>query len=225
MIKQITGSLPSRPRRYTLSRLLELAPSATEANIDLSKFTYDAARGESLQLHIFTQVLTLASWCCTSLGACVMATRRVVSDQPRNWSHESTESQEDQVAYTGRGVMQPERQPTVPPGKGDINTHKDKGFARFLEKHSSPTHQRVTTGGRIVPMEQRQRPPVFSSHLPPTVQVIVARTLPKNHRAHTSLHSPRKRSTTESAPILTRKPLRQPQPVYLCVQKSQKTMA
>lgn len=98
-----------------------------------------------------------------------MATRRVVSDQPRNWSHESTESQEDQVAYTGRGVMQPERQPLVPPGKGDINTQKDKGFARFLEKHSSPTHQRVTTGGRIVPMEQRQRPPVFS--LPPTSNV------------------------------------------------------
>ena len=91
-----------------------------------------------------------------------MATRRVVSDQPRNWSQESSESQEEVVAYTGRGVMQPARQPTVPPGAEEINAHKDKGFARFLEKHSSPTHQRVTTGGRIVPMEQRQRPPVFS---------------------------------------------------------------
>ncbi|KAJ5747380.1 uncharacterized protein N7511_009076 [Penicillium nucicola] len=31
-------------------------------------------------------------------------------------------------------------------------TTTDTGFAQFLQKHSSPTHQRVTAGGKIVPM-------------------------------------------------------------------------
>jgi hypothetical protein len=93
-----------------------------------------------------------------------MPIRRVVSDQPRNWSQESSESQEEFVVYAGNRTMQPTRQPTVPPSES--RAQQDKGFARFLEKHSSPTHQRVTAGGRIVPMEQRPRPPVFS--LPPS---------------------------------------------------------
>jgi len=92
-----------------------------------------------------------------------MSTRRAVSDQPRNWSQESSESQEEVVVYAGNRAMQPARQPIVPPSGN--RAQQDKGFARFLEKHSSPTHQRVTAGGRIVPMEQRPRPPVFS--LPP----------------------------------------------------------
>lgn len=92
-----------------------------------------------------------------------MSTRRAVSDQPRNWSQESSESQEEVVVYSGNRTMQPARQPIVPPP--ETQAQQDKGFARFLEKHSSPTHQRVTAGGRIVPMDQRPRPPVFS--LPP----------------------------------------------------------
>ncbi|KAJ5159940.1 uncharacterized protein N7482_006944 [Penicillium canariense] len=36
-------------------------------------------------------------------------------------------------------------------------TPQDVGFARFLEEHSSPTHQRVTAGGRIVPMGRPAR--------------------------------------------------------------------
>ena len=39
---------------------------------------------------------------------------------------------------------------------------QDEGFARFIKTHSSPTHQRVTAGGRIVPMENRPPPPQFS---------------------------------------------------------------
>ncbi|KAJ5587288.1 uncharacterized protein N7459_003053 [Penicillium hispanicum] len=34
----------------------------------------------------------------------------------------------------------------------------DDGFARFLREHSSPKNQRVTAGGRIVPMERGRRP-------------------------------------------------------------------
>lgn len=38
-------------------------------------------------------------------------------------------------------------------------TKQDEGFAKFLKTHSSPTHQRVTAGGRIVPMEATPPPP------------------------------------------------------------------
>ena len=60
--------------------------------------------------------------------------------------------------YSGR-ALNPTRQPTVPPP--EERAQKDAGFFRFLKKHSSPTHQRVTAGGRIVPMEQRGAPPIF----------------------------------------------------------------
>lgn len=53
-------------------------------------------------------------------------------------------------------VTQPERQPILPPPE---DQQKAKGFVRFLKKHSSPTHNRVTAGGRIVPMEPRSPPP------------------------------------------------------------------
>lgn len=93
------------------------------------------------------------------LGACVMSTRRTMSDQPRNWSQGSSSSQEELVAYRGsRNVQEPERQPKGPPS--EERREQDEGFARFLKKHASPTHQRVTTGGRIVPMEHRPRPPI-----------------------------------------------------------------
>ena len=90
-----------------------------------------------------------------------MSQRRTCSDRPRGWSQESGSSQEEVVVFQGnRAIKPPERQPKVPPT--EHCAQKDEGFARFLKKHSSPTHQRVTTGGRIVPMEQQLRPPVFS---------------------------------------------------------------
>ncbi|KAJ9501501.1 hypothetical protein H2202_003295 [Exophiala xenobiotica] len=89
-----------------------------------------------------------------------MAPRRTVSDRPRGWSQESSDSQEELILYRGnRIVKEPQRQPVVPPTSQ--RAQEDEGFARFLKKHASPTHQRVTTGGRIVPMEQRPRPPPF----------------------------------------------------------------
>ncbi|ETN45104.1 uncharacterized protein HMPREF1541_09980 [Cyphellophora europaea CBS 101466] len=55
--------------------------------------------------------------------------------------------------------FEPRRQPSGPPT--GTTAQKDAGFARFLRKHSSPTHNRVTAGGRIVPMEKRDSPPKF----------------------------------------------------------------
>lgn len=90
-----------------------------------------------------------------------MSSRRASSDRPRGWSQESGSSQDEIIVYRrNRIVKEPERQPKIPPAED--RAQQDEGFARFLKKHSSPTHQRVTAGGRIVPMEQRQRPPLFS---------------------------------------------------------------
>ncbi|KAI1610729.1 hypothetical protein EDD36DRAFT_420762 [Exophiala viscosa] len=146
MTNQSTDRQTGRSRRYTVSRLLELAPQNRIINFDLSKFSYDAARAGVVP----------------PLGACAMSTRRTASDKPRGWSRESSSSQEELIVYRGNRIPKggPERQPAVPP-TGDL-AQQDKGFARFLEKHSSPTHQRVTAGGRIVPMEQRPRPPPFT---------------------------------------------------------------
>ena len=99
-----------------------------------------------------------------------MANRRTSSDRPRGWSQESGSSQEEVIIYQGnRGMMKnPERQPANAPS--EPRAQKDEGFAKFLKKHSSPTHQRVTTGGRIVPMEQQPRSPLFS--LPTPGQIV-----------------------------------------------------
>ncbi|KAL9110196.1 MAG: hypothetical protein Q9227_005257 [Pyrenula ochraceoflavens] len=60
----------------------------------------------------------------------------------------------------------------------------DPGFASFLKKHSSPTHQRVTAGGRIVPME-KPGPPKFQigqvGLRPSPMHGIRNEILPKSH--------------------------------------------
>lgn len=70
----------------------------------------------------------------------------------------------DLLVFQGNRVLRPERQPTLPPAA--VERQQDEGFAKFLKKHTSPTHNRVTAGGRIVPMEPRSPPP-FS--LPPNL--------------------------------------------------------
>lgn len=51
------------------------------------------------------------------------------------------------------------REPCQP--NTDAEPEDLKGFARFLRTHSSPRHQRVTAGGRIVPAEPNSPPPTF----------------------------------------------------------------
>ncbi len=77
----------------------------------------------------------------------------------RGWSLDTTSSADDQVIYSGSGRRLPSREPYNPP---DGTKQVDEGFARFLKKHASPTHQRVTAGGRIVPMEKNRAPPKFN---------------------------------------------------------------
>lgn len=42
----------------------------------------------------------------------------------------------------------------------------EAGFARFLKEHTSPKHQRVTAGGRIVPMEPIRKTVSSDEHIP-----------------------------------------------------------
>ena len=58
---------------------------------------------------------------------------------------------------SGTHLRRPSRQPLDPP-QGAF-AQSDSGFDRFLKEHSSPKHQRVTAGGRIVPMKQLTPPP------------------------------------------------------------------
>lgn len=69
-----------------------------------------------------------------------------------------TASNSDLLVFQGNRVTHPGRQPKLPP---PVERQKDEGFVKFLKKHSSPTHNRVTAGGRIVPMEPRS-PPIFA---------------------------------------------------------------
>jgi len=71
-------------------------------------------------------------------------------------SNLDTASSADVLPYEGNRLVRPDRQPNLPP---PAERQKDEGFAKFLKKHSSPTHNRVTAGGRIVPMEPRSPPP------------------------------------------------------------------
>ena len=74
-------------------------------------------------------------------GAAVDNTRRseIVSESPELWV--------------------PIRQPINPPE--GVEAQQLHGFARFLRDHASPTHQRVTAGGRIVLVGPNSPPPTF----------------------------------------------------------------
>ena len=81
----------------------------------------------------------------------------------RGWSLDTASSAEEYGAFSGsdRRLLEPRRQPVNAPGSPGGRGQVDAGFVRFLKKHSSPTHQRVTAGGRIVPMERPSAPPPF----------------------------------------------------------------
>ena len=81
----------------------------------------------------------------------------------RGWSLDIASSVEEYGTFSGseRGLLEPHRQPVNAPGSPGGRCQADAGFVRFLKKHSSPTHQRVTAGGRIVPMERPSAPPPF----------------------------------------------------------------
>ncbi|PYI11189.1 hypothetical protein BO78DRAFT_414278 [Aspergillus sclerotiicarbonarius CBS 121057] len=122
--------------KYDIPTLLALSQNA---RIDLSKFS-DQAQGNNLLRQR-------------------KASTSVLSEQPvnrsRNASNLSRQS-ERTLSIPEPSLLHPSRQPSDPPQ--GIRAHADAGFARFLKEHTSPKHQRVTAGGRIVPMEPPQSP-------------------------------------------------------------------
>jgi hypothetical protein len=80
-------------------------------------------------------------------------------NRDRGWSFDSVDSMDDYVVLSDNRPNHPRRQPHNPPSA--TCTQADDGFARFKMRHLSPTHQRVTAGGRIVPMEPIPAPPQF----------------------------------------------------------------
>jgi hypothetical protein len=157
------NTLQTSFRRYSIATLLQLARTGPPP-FDLSKFTYDAARGmysvpRNNKKH--STLTTLAAGVVPPLGDCAVSLRRTSGNRQRGWSTETVSTMEDHPATLGSSnqAIMPERRPRIPPPSE--KAQKDEGFARFLRKHSSPTHNRVTAGGRIVPMEKRESPPKF----------------------------------------------------------------
>ena len=97
------------------------------------------------------------------MGDCAILNSEFSSSHGRNWTSESS----NPLDYVDTRDVNcprhhPVRQPTSAPDANSPSLlDSDKGFAKFLKKHASPTHQRVTAGGHIVPMEPRINPPQF----------------------------------------------------------------
>src|SRR5271155_5318477 len=98
-----------------------------------------------------------------------MPLQDVSVNRNRGWSLNTASSGEDYVVFSdsGRRLLEPERQPVNAPGSPGGRLQADEGFVRFLRTHSSPTRQRVTAGGRIVPIEPPSAPPPALPPAPP----------------------------------------------------------
>ncbi|CAP95534.1 hypothetical protein E8E15_008607 [Penicillium rubens] len=94
----------------------------------------------------------------------------ILSENPRNRpTRESARS------------SRPNKNPALKPSKNrptrnnnktfePVFSTRDAGFAQFLKKHTSPKHQRVTAGGRIVPMEPPRSPRLDGPSAAPTAE-------------------------------------------------------
>jgi hypothetical protein len=132
-----------------------------------SALTFSAAHIATSLLH--SCLLTLASSPAGFVKPPVACARKftmplqdISVNRSRGWSLDTASSAEDHIVVSGSGRgLEPRRQPVNAPGSPGGRIQADEGFVRFLKTHSSPTHQRVTAGGRIVPMEPPSAPPHF----------------------------------------------------------------
>ncbi|GFF41109.1 hypothetical protein IFM46972_06432 [Aspergillus udagawae] len=119
--------------RYDIPTLLAMSQNV---HIDLGRFSAQALGYNLLRQH--------------------KADRSILSERPVNGSRNvSNRSRQSQGTHSTSGprLRHPSRQPSDPP-QGAL-AQADVGFARFLKEHTSPKHQRVTAGGRIVPMDSQ----------------------------------------------------------------------
>ena len=83
----------------------------------------------------------------------------ILSENPRN----RPTKQSARSSPPGKNpISKSKSQYRVAPAKKNTSEHpfsiNDAGFVQFLKNHTSPKHQRVTAGGRIVPMEPPKAP-------------------------------------------------------------------
>ncbi|KAJ5952262.1 uncharacterized protein N7479_010675 [Penicillium vulpinum] len=82
----------------------------------------------------------------------------ILSETPRNQPHrESARSLRPNKNPASKTSKNRPTRTSKKPSEPVFST-RDAGFAQFLKKHTSPKHQRVTAGGRIVPMEPPKPP-------------------------------------------------------------------
>ncbi|PKY03653.1 hypothetical protein P168DRAFT_282377 [Aspergillus campestris IBT 28561] len=121
--------------KYDIQTLMRMKQNA---HIDPSRFS-DQARGNNLLREHDAGVLSEQS-----------------INKPRVISNTSRRSEGVASSIGSRSYGPPRR--ANKSSQRDLE-HADAGFVRFLKTHTSPRHQRVTAGGRIVPMASEVPPP------------------------------------------------------------------
>ncbi|KAL3470936.1 hypothetical protein BJX99DRAFT_250851 [Aspergillus californicus] len=119
--------------KYDLQALLAVKPNA---HIELERFSDQA----------FTNHLVRSN---------VLSEQSV--NRPRNVSGHSRRNVMAPLGMSAQNVSRQSSHSAVP-----SNSQVDDAFVRFVEQHTSPKPQRVTAGGRIVPMNPWDSPPKWS---------------------------------------------------------------
>ncbi|KAI9874961.1 MAG: hypothetical protein M1830_009081 [Pleopsidium flavum] len=134
-----------KKRAYDIPTLLELGGKVTKP-CHPSKFTSDAVSANILK------------------SANIATSNNSRARGLSNISNVSMASETEEILFKRNGPKEqnyPSRQPEGPPETPLAQIHA--GFRKFLKEHSSPPHNRVTAGGRIVPvLPHASAPPSFN---------------------------------------------------------------
>ncbi|KAI9679543.1 MAG: hypothetical protein M1817_005565 [Caeruleum heppii] len=154
------------PRVYLIEELLQLKKALPCVKCDLTKFSADAWRAQLVRPPQYN-----ASEGTTYFPADFpkLVSRKIekIPDCLLTITHRTSRSGSSGEVVVPQATAEalkvenqvPARQPDAPPNNSILQ--KDAGFARFLKEYASPTHKRVTAGGRIVPNELAPAAPVF----------------------------------------------------------------
>ncbi|KAF4337902.1 hypothetical protein FBEOM_8267 [Fusarium beomiforme] len=129
-----------RHRVYTPRELLRLRHRPPQKDIYVklaSKVREDSELGEIIR--IVERPLSLIIEECNSSD----------SDEMHRRPTQQLDGTDSERKYRGRSDSEVDRAPVVAPA--DLATQKSEGFQKFYNSVVSPTHVRVTAGGRIVP--------------------------------------------------------------------------
>ncbi|KAK2766882.1 hypothetical protein FQN54_006196 [Arachnomyces sp. PD_36] len=135
-------SLPNR--KYDIATLMAIGKNGGTDSI-IAKFSYQSVENNLVRRN-------------TSSGDRVLTEKR--TSHIRGASRGSIGNEDEHSSAQESNLKHPSRQPRNAP-QGRL-AQANAGFARFLKEHASPKHQRVTAGGRIVPMDSVLPAPEFN---------------------------------------------------------------